>query len=340
MTNSKNIPNTAADYSTDNQSVGSLVDEWLSPSYPIKKYSTVKLTVEVLRHAFVTHSMFAGTISGVSPFSLPLPSDYPRMREFNRVYYLSFLKNGLQTTGCKNLYFVFNVWGTGYHHFLTEVAVKFPLFEKELREGQILMPPNCPQFVFDFLKLSGFENSCRIKRNCYVKQLKIITNPISGYFDRENFSRLKQFIYERVDFTPNNDFDKIYVSRKHARARKVLNEDELIDALRKKGFKCLELEQTPLAEQINIFRNCRTLLSIHGAAITNAIFMPTGSRIFELYPKQIAGERFNGCYHRLSQALDHQHEYLFCERTSAGKPASLDTDNIYVNVDEVLKVSA
>ena len=308
------------------------------PFYPIENGSTVELKVKLLKHAFVTRSMFAGTIKGISPFSLPLPKDSLLRKKYNKIYYLSFIKNGLQTINCEDLYFIFNLWGTGYHHFLTEVAIKFPLFEKELRKGQILMPPNCPQFVFDFLKIADFENLCFMKRNCYVEKLHVITNTISGYYNGEHLLKLKEFVYERVDFTKNNDFDKIYVSRKDARSRKVLNEPELVEGLQKKGYRYLELERMPLAEQVNIFRNCRTLLSIHGAALTNGLFMPTGSQIFELYPKDTVESNFNRCYSRFSQALGHNHKYLFCERENPDKKFTLATDNICVDVDALLKV--
>ena len=64
------------------------------PFYPIENGSTVELKVEILKHAFVTHSMFAGTIKGISPFSLPLPKNSPLRGKYNKIYYLSFLKNG------------------------------------------------------------------------------------------------------------------------------------------------------------------------------------------------------------------------------------------------------
>lgn len=309
-----------------------------SSLYPIKNAAPAELKIETLEHAFVTRSMLAGTIRGVSPFALPLPPDSPRRKEFNKVYFLSFLKNGVQRLPDEDLYFVFNLWGTGYHHFLTEIAIKFPLFERQLRAGQILLPPDSPPFVRDFLKLTGFENLIFMKRNGYAKRLKIITNPISGFFDRNHLLKLQEFVFKRTGFAKNVGFDKIYISRRNARARKVLNEDELIDVLRKKDFQCLDADKMSLAEQINIFRQCRRLISIHGAALTNAVFMPENSRVYELYPKQATEDSFNLCYSRLGAALRQRHEYIFCDRENQSTSPMLDTDNIRVDVDEVIKL--
>ncbi|MBK7706923.1 MAG: glycosyltransferase family 61 protein [Acidobacteria bacterium] len=98
--------------------------------------------------------------------------------------------------------------------------------------------------------------------------------------------------------------DKIYISRAKARVRYVLNEAELASLLKNNGFEILFGEDLSLAEQIEVFGKCSTLMGIHGAGLTNCIFMKPGGNVVELRKR----EKNYGYWH-LADSLGHKYYY-------------------------------
>src|SRR5258706_7249041 len=105
--------------------------------------------------------------------------------------------------------------------------------------------------------------------------------------------------------------DKIYISREKARIRKVVNEAELTPLLADHGFQILYGEDFTLREQIDIFAKCSTLMGIHGAGLTNCIFMKPGGNVIELRKR----EKNYGYWH-LADSLDHKYYYYHGEPDS------------------------
>lgn len=304
-------------------------------NYPVSS----ALSVEPVKNALITKSLMVFTARGIDDACL-FQNFPPRMRKkFNLVGVLSLLKNRFRFLDDKDYYFIFNPWARGYHHWLAEVATKFVLFEQELRSGWLLVPSPCPPFIRDFFKLAGFENYKELDTNYFAREIRVVTNQNSGHFDAAQLLPLRDYICEKVPFRKDDRFSKIYVSRRDADIRKVINETELIAKLEGQGFTCVELSKFPFAEQVNMFRNCETLVSLHGAGLTNVLFMPAGGRVVELYPKYINEETdLNACYYRMSSVLDHRHEFIFCEREFPNRPFEVHTDNIYASLKDLADV--
>ncbi|BAK82616.1 glycosyltransferase family 61 protein [Komagataeibacter medellinensis] len=74
----------------------------------------------------------------------------------------------------------------------------------------------------------------------------------------------------------------VYISRQDTKARRILNEDALIDRLRSLGFEILVATGTSLADQIRIFREARLVVAGHGAGVSNMLFAREGTALLEL----------------------------------------------------------
>lgn len=97
---------------------------------------------------------------------------------------------------------------------------------------------------------------------------------------------------------------KFYVSRARARFRKVLNEEELESKLKDHGFEIIQTDDWSLAEQIAAFSECNTLVGIHGAGLTNCLFMPPGGKVVELRKREP-----NYGYWHLAESVGHKYFY-------------------------------
>lgn len=307
--------------------------------WTLQNYPSERLLIREVKNCVVTRSLFVMTAKGVSRSCLFENLPLKKELQMNLAGFLSVLKNrSYSFSDDKKYFFIFNPWARGYFHWLTEVAIKPLLFEKELREGTILVPENTPGFMLEFFELFGFHNLKTLRANVFFKKLNVVTNPHTNHYNKDHIALLRERVLERTSAASEKKRRKIYVSRKYSRARKIVNEDEVLGHLKQEGFECVHLDNMPFLEQVEMFRNCDTLVSIHGAALTNSIFMPGGSRIIEIYPRIQNEKELSACYYRLCNALDQKHFYLFCERENAHSKMRLDLDNLFVEIAELEKL--
>lgn len=78
---------------------------------------------------------------------------------------------------------------------------------------------------------------------------------------------------------------RIYISRRAARWRRVINEAEVLEALRPWGFVPVQLEALSLAEQIALMQTAEAVIGIHGAGLTNLAFCQPGTLVVEIFPR-------------------------------------------------------
>lgn len=86
---------------------------------------------------------------------------------------------------------------------------------------------------------------------------------------------------------------KLYVTRRSKSQRAILNEQEVIEFLVDKGFTIVDFEDYGFWDQLFLVMQSDIFISMHGAGITNAMFMPEGSTVIEIF-----NEEFFHYYHR------------------------------------------
>ena len=72
---------------------------------------------------------------------------------------------------------------------------------------------------------------------------------------------------------------KLYVSRARASRRGVTNEREVIACLRRDNFQVVYPEELNVRQQIELYSRAQEVVAPGGAALTNMVFMPPGSRM-------------------------------------------------------------
>ncbi len=77
---------------------------------------------------------------------------------------------------------------------------------------------------------------------------------------------------------------RVYISRRAARWRRVINEEEVVEALRPWGFVPVQLEALSLGEQIALMQRAEAVIGIHGAGLTNLAFCQPGTIAVEIFP--------------------------------------------------------
>lgn len=75
---------------------------------------------------------------------------------------------------------------------------------------------------------------------------------------------------------------RIYVSRRDAALRRLVNEDELIAALEKFDFETIVPGQATVERQAHAFSEATIILGPHGSGLTNMVFAPPRAAVIEL----------------------------------------------------------
>ena len=78
---------------------------------------------------------------------------------------------------------------------------------------------------------------------------------------------------------------RIYVSRRDAPGRRVLNEADLTRALAARGFETVSLAGMSVREQAALFDSAAWIVAPHGAALANMVFARPGATLLELFPR-------------------------------------------------------
>lgn len=79
--------------------------------------------------------------------------------------------------------------------------------------------------------------------------------------------------------------DRIYISRRDARARRIVNEPALLARLAGDGYREVVLSELPLVEQVATFARARRVIGAHGAGLVHFAFSPPGARLLEILPE-------------------------------------------------------
>lgn len=75
---------------------------------------------------------------------------------------------------------------------------------------------------------------------------------------------------------------KIYLSRQNARGRRILNEAAILPLLSASGYEIVHAEQLSFIDQVNLFSQASTVISMHGAGMSNIVFTRPDTQVLEL----------------------------------------------------------
>jgi hypothetical protein len=102
---------------------------------------------------------------------------------------------------------------------------------------------------------------------------------------------------------------RLYLRRAPELDRKLVNEPALIDALIPLGFEVVQPELLTFDEQVLLFGEARTVVAVHGSALTNILFSPPGATVAELFPQGPSATSTLPTYNALlAQSLGHVYQ--------------------------------
>lgn len=154
---------------------------------------------------------------------------------------------------------------------------------------------------------------------------------------QESLQFLRSNFIPEIDTNKKNVRKRLYLSRESAKRRKVTNELQVVNLLNSYGFECVAMDNMTVESQASLLSKAEIVIAPHGAALTNIVFCPPGTKVIELFSLHIPTY-----YWLLANACSLDYYYLDC---NPGKSSDNQFDflsrnyaNLDVNIEELKQI--
>lgn len=204
------------------------------------------------------------------------------------------------------------LWWRNYYHWICDVLPRLQgiTWADDIR---FIVPENIAEWQVKTLRILGL-NPDRFeyfggRRPVRVNKLLHVPPVImTGNVERCSITAVRDSIVvalNRGGPVVSRRRRRIYVSRRNAAMRRIVNEAELMPLLIRLGFEILETENLSFQEQVQIFYEAEIIVGPHGAGLTNMLWCSTPAVCLELFEPSAV----RICYWSLAKALQHRY---FC----------------------------
>lgn len=211
-----------------------------------------------------------------------------------------------------------NQWATeNYYHWLIDSLPRLLVLRSAYPGIKLMLPQvsalhPIPEFITTSAHLLGFSDQLLINPRQILSAQTVIMPTLTANSLTQNpelVRRVQQELLTILCPEPVRPFRRVYAARAAGLPRNLLNEPEVEAWLRQEGFEKVYFEQLSLLEQARLMRETEVLLAVHGANMTNILFLPGTSKVIEIHNQEYS----DPCYLRLASCLEL--EFYICPCT-------------------------
>jgi hypothetical protein len=201
-----------------------------------------------------------------------------------------------------------NQWSVeNYYHWLIDTLPRLLVLRDTHPDVVVMLPqPNPPRQLPDYIKLSiaalGFKHYLPINNRQILRAscafLPELTAP-SLMQKPELVQRIRAELLGALATYQVAPTRRIYAARANTGVRKIVNVIEVDAMLAEFGFEKVYFEHLTFLDQIQLMRETEVFFGVHGAGMTNLVFLQPEARIVEL----LNSEKGELCYYRLASCL-------------------------------------
>jgi capsular polysaccharide biosynthesis protein len=227
-----------------------------------------------------------------------------------------------------------------YHHWmidcLTRVAHAADIYPGE---GVLLLPRSYARHPYVGWTLQAFPNVRRVEwidadAKARVGTLGFVGNP-AMVTRRPPVYRASPIVEvaRRVGELAGdpNGAERLYLTRADASRRRAHNESDVVRVLKSHGFEVLQPDPAQPRHQVRACLAADLVVGVHGAALTNLMFMRPGGRLIELRRRERPDIFFFDHYRGLADAVGIDYVGQGCE--TVGEPAGYAINDADLVVD-------
>ena len=200
------------------------------------------------------------------------------------------------------------------YHWVFDVLARIRFYEPIIDQlDYVLISDNVPDNFISLLPLFNIsiDKIIKVKANQKLHIKYLYSSTLTG---SEGRSSLKDIQYLTKKLNPTvagNGNQKFYLKRGNAAQRNISNEKEIIEILEKMDFTILDPGLLSFKEQMETFKDADFVISFHGAALFNLLFVPKNCKVLELF----SSDYFRtDCYYNLSSLRKLNYWYLVGEQ--------------------------
>lgn len=229
-------------------------------------------------------------------------------------------------------------WSQGYFHWVLDVLPKLIHLENNLNTYKIILPSF---YEKDFYKTSIELLGNKEKVFYYDTQFLVFkkitlagSTGTTGNYDEQTILNLRNRFLTATNNLSNKTTKKIYISRNQASRRRIINESEILEVLYDNGFEKVETENLSFEQQIKLFSEAEFVVGVHGAGLTNLLFMQPNTNLLEL---RFETDKINNCYFSLSSAL--KINYFYCLGEKDNNDIKIDKSNFELELEKMMQLT-
>lgn len=312
--------------------VGALRDVRLVGHHPIPIDRTNKLVLEaVVSPEVMTLNAIQSARSGLEEL---LPGDRSASPDASRS----------APDEIESAVLLYNQWNRGYFHWTVETLTRLEGVEAyRERTGErpkLVVGPNPTRFQLESLAMLGYDRDDLIEWDrVHATVDRLIVPSVRRELNPGETSPVAhEWLHERMrdaaaetatDADADDVSNLVYISREDADYRRVINEDEVLDALEPYGFEKYVLSERSMAEDVSLFAQADVIVAPHGAGLTNALYADDAT-VVELFRSNYV----QPVYFVLSKQLGLGYRYLCCDYE--GTDIRVDVDALEETLADVL----
>lgn len=215
----------------------------------------------------------------------------------------------------KEIFFVHDFRSHGYYHFLNDIGQKLELLKEIYPNKKITIYfPNVINFEWVKIICKIYNYSFyyhKIEKNILFSNARLVCPiSLSGNPEENMFRKMNKRFVKYLSPTNSSCSKKIYISRKYSRNRNLLNENKLVNFLKKNKYEIYYFEKLSFYEQLRILKKTNTIVGPHGAGLINMLWLKPGSNIVEIRGED---DDWNNCYFASASALKHNYKYILAK---------------------------
>jgi capsular polysaccharide biosynthesis protein len=236
----------------------------------------------------------------------------------------------------KSIIIITNNYYKNYFHWINDILPKLTVIENNMFTNIPILIPNdefIPNFVVESIEILRL-NTIRISKNdlFFLKTIFYINQ--ASKTGTLNFNLFNPILKKLLKITkPADQLLKIFITRQNTSTRRTLPFGQLEAFLKANNYLIIDSASFSFHEQINMFSSCSHLIGVHGAGLTNMIFMPQKSKILEIRRKD---DLDNYCFFYMSNAINH--DYYFHDVNGINVTNNFQEDDLLLDIEKFKEV--
>jgi capsular polysaccharide biosynthesis protein len=229
-------------------------------------------------------------------------------------------------------------WARSYFHWIVDALTKLQGVERYATETgtvpELVVPESLSSWMERSLVLAGYDRSDCILWDGNTRTFdRVVVPSIRREVDAPSIDALRwlsQRMKQNANPVDREWSSRVYISRRKARNRQVLNERGLVEQLEPLGFEKYVLETLSIDEQISLFSQADAVFGLHGAGFTNTMFAENVT-VIELFGSTV----FSTVYYHIASGLGF--DYGAIQSPAVARDVAVDPDRVVKQLKQMLQ---